>query len=723
MRVLVTRPLEDVGPLVAALEARGHEAVVEPMLSIERRADVSLPLPLDGVQALLFTSANGVRAFAELASERGLPVFAVGDASATAARDAGFATVESAGGDVADLARLVRVRLDPDKGALFHPAASQLAGDLQGALEDAGFTLHRAALYEAQPAVELSPALHRALAGGELGAAVFFSPRTARTFVGLVERADLSAACARVQAICLSKAVASRLAALTWARVWVAARPEQEAVLARLDEAAGAIGVGAADTSPSESDGALSAHDVIAGFGGIRPMASKLGVAVSTVQGWRERDSIPAARHAEIRAAAKKHGVHLDAPALAASDRGGDSPMTTPPPSSVATSAASAATKETKTPPREQPAPPRAPTARPALSAARLWGGFALGAVAVLAGAGLAIVGRDLWLPEPPAVSAEPADTAALAGLTERLAAMESALRERPADTGTGESEATLAALALVEEDLSALASRLDGLAADVTAAAAAPGTDPAAQSAALDEMQTHAAAQTAAMDGMQTHIEALAGRVDAFEAQLASLQNQLETVAVAGASSQAQTAGSATLALAVLQLRDAVRSSAPFAAELQAVRDLAASPAFANGADMGEAIALLAPYAHTGLPALAKLKADFPLTARAIVAQGKGAADEDWLAGVKRRISGLISVRPIGSVEGEGPAAMVARAEAALAADDLPGAVRELSALPDPAAAAAGDWLAGAEGQLAARTALTQLSRGLNARLESVSE
>src|SRR3990172_4682210 len=58
MRVLVTRPLEDVGPLVDALRARGHETMVEPMLAIERRPDVGAPLPLDGVQALVVTSAN-----------------------------------------------------------------------------------------------------------------------------------------------------------------------------------------------------------------------------------------------------------------------------------------------------------------------------------------------------------------------------------------------------------------------------------------------------------------------------------------------------------------------------------------------------------------------------------------------------------------------------------------------------------------------------------------
>ena len=36
---------------------------------------------------------------------------------------------------------------------------------------------------------------------------------------------------------------------------------------------------------------------IIDAFGGIRPMAKQLGLAVSTVQGWKERGAIPVNRH------------------------------------------------------------------------------------------------------------------------------------------------------------------------------------------------------------------------------------------------------------------------------------------------------------------------------------------------------------------------------------------------------------------------------------------
>ncbi len=59
---------------------------------------------------------------------------------------------------------------------------------------------------------------------------------------------------------------------------------------------------------------------IIEAFGGLRPMAGKLKVAVSTVQGWKERDSIPTARHAEILSAAKANNISLDPAVLSASD-------------------------------------------------------------------------------------------------------------------------------------------------------------------------------------------------------------------------------------------------------------------------------------------------------------------------------------------------------------------------------------------------------------------
>lgn len=231
LRVLITRPAEDAAPLADRLRAEGFDPLIEPLLVIRPTGEA---LALDGVQAVLLTSANGVRALAAATPRRDPALLAVGDATARAARAAGFGSVESAGGDVADLARLAMRRCAPDRGALLHVSGHDVAGDLAGQLGKAGFAVRRAVLYRAAPAEALSPGLRADLAGNRIDAVVFFSPRTARSFVTLVRDAGLTGACRRMAAFCLSPAVAAVLAADEWRSVRVAAQPEQAALLADL---------------------------------------------------------------------------------------------------------------------------------------------------------------------------------------------------------------------------------------------------------------------------------------------------------------------------------------------------------------------------------------------------------------------------------------------------------------------------------------------------------
>jgi len=202
VRVLLTRPREDSEPLAAALRERGVGALIEPLLIVELLP--GSPLDLDQVQALLATSANGVRAFAAREAGRGLPVYAVGDATARIARETGFGSVESASGDVDSLADLIRRRLDPADGALLHVAGTAVAGDLASSVEAAGFRYRRVVLYRARKAGRLSPEAVRAIRDRNVDGVILFSPRTAATFVALVAEAQSIEACRNLTAFCLS---------------------------------------------------------------------------------------------------------------------------------------------------------------------------------------------------------------------------------------------------------------------------------------------------------------------------------------------------------------------------------------------------------------------------------------------------------------------------------------------------------------------------------------
>ena len=233
MRALVTRPREESENLAAALAARGVEALVEPLIEIHCRAPGGMDLAR--VQAVLCTSANGVRALARATGERGIPLLAVGDATAARARAEGFLWVESAGGDVGDLARLAAARLCPRDGSLVHVAGDVVAGDLLGLLRAQGFIVDRRVLYEARAVAALSPSTISGLCSGTIAFALFFSPRTAAIFVGLAAAAGVAGSCARVTALSISAAADAALAALPWYDRRTALRPNQPDLLDALD--------------------------------------------------------------------------------------------------------------------------------------------------------------------------------------------------------------------------------------------------------------------------------------------------------------------------------------------------------------------------------------------------------------------------------------------------------------------------------------------------------
>jgi uroporphyrinogen-III synthase len=233
LRALVTRPREEAGALAAALAARGIEAVVEPLMQVHYRPPAALDLA--GVQAILCTSANGVRALARTSKEREVLLLAIGDATAAHARSEGFTAVESAGGDVADLVSLAAARLRPQGGTLLHVAGSVVAGDLVETLGERGFRVERLVLYEAQPAKALSPTTVDALRGGSIDFAFFLSPRTAAIFAQLAAAAGVVPCCAKMTALSISRAADAALADFPWLDRRVAERPNQSALLAAFD--------------------------------------------------------------------------------------------------------------------------------------------------------------------------------------------------------------------------------------------------------------------------------------------------------------------------------------------------------------------------------------------------------------------------------------------------------------------------------------------------------
>ena len=146
------------------------------------------------------------------------------------------------------------------------------------------------------------------------------------------------------------------------------------------------------------------------------------------------------------------------------------------------------------------------------------------------------------------------------------------------------------------------------------------------------------------------------------------------------------------------MALRSAVERGERFAQELAAVKPLVPDPV---------ALAPLEPFAATGVPRASTLARELSQLGNAMLsAAGNAPRDGGILDRLQQNAERLVRIRPINEAPGDDPATIVARAEAKASQDDIPGALKELSQLPDPVRAPAQAWIKRAEAQAAALAA-----------------
>lgn len=222
--VLVTRPEPGAAETEAALKALGYVPVMAPLLTIQPVPGP--PLDLTAFDAVAVTSANGLRELAARSAERALPLYAVGERTASLARELGFQEVYAAGGDVISLTRLLSGR---------GPRVLHLSGeDVAGELSPADVVVTRMTAYRAVPVDDLPDAAVAALRDGQVAYVALFSPRTASVFVRLAQKAGLSAPIGALTALCISAAVARAAQGFGFSETRVAVQPDAASLLALL---------------------------------------------------------------------------------------------------------------------------------------------------------------------------------------------------------------------------------------------------------------------------------------------------------------------------------------------------------------------------------------------------------------------------------------------------------------------------------------------------------
>jgi uroporphyrinogen-III synthase len=212
---LILRPEPGAAATFERATAAGFQAVASPIFVVQA---VQWAAP-DAVahDALMLTSANAVRqAGPALARYRHLPAFAVGEATAAAAIEAGFADVRAGSQDVTTLVERMA------REGVSRPL--HLAGREYRAPVEAPFPIVRRIVYAADAVAELPSAARAALQGGAV--ALLHSPRAARTFADLLAQAGIDPSTLLVAAISPAAAIGP------WKAAAIAEAPNDGALLA-----------------------------------------------------------------------------------------------------------------------------------------------------------------------------------------------------------------------------------------------------------------------------------------------------------------------------------------------------------------------------------------------------------------------------------------------------------------------------------------------------------
>ena len=219
MKILVLRPQPGADETAARAHALGLETVVAPLFTVRPLAWT--PPDPAGFDAVMLTSASAARQASDgLAAFKQLPCYAVGEATAAAARETGFQDVRI-GPD--DGTGLLLMMADDAVRTVFHPC-----GQDHLALAMPDIEIIRVPVYAAEAADSLPVPAEGMLA-------LLHSPRAAALFAGIAgdkSRTTIAAISPRT----------ARAAGEGWQEVAIAPRPRDAALLelaARLCQKAG----------------------------------------------------------------------------------------------------------------------------------------------------------------------------------------------------------------------------------------------------------------------------------------------------------------------------------------------------------------------------------------------------------------------------------------------------------------------------------------------------
>lgn len=210
MNLLLTRPYNDSLKTKKLIERKtDHKVFISPAININY-FDPALDLKENS--NLIITSANGIKALGRISNSRNYRIFPIGSSSMEAAKALGYENISISresilNSDVKTLLDHITKTCSPDE-EFFHLTSNMAKKKLGKRLSDLGYKYNKLEIYK----VEKNPFdndISEKIKTGFFDGYIFFSERSARSFLDNVETTDLQNSLLNTQIFCLSPEISS----------------------------------------------------------------------------------------------------------------------------------------------------------------------------------------------------------------------------------------------------------------------------------------------------------------------------------------------------------------------------------------------------------------------------------------------------------------------------------------------------------------------------------
>ncbi len=232
MHILLTRPLDDCKDLMIRFKSLGHKVSHLPVIKIE---PIKYEQPdFNDYKGIIFTSANAVKNLDLKNIDKKIICFCVGSATEKIVKQNGFQNIFCADGNVNNLKEIILQNFNRNHGSLLYVSGQIISSNLDRDLITEGYSVKRIVNYNAISIEEISEEFVKDLKSLIPDMIFIYSENSARNYLNLLKKYDLTDIWMNTNLICLGEKTSSILNEIKWKKIFLFNPGEEEFLLYKI---------------------------------------------------------------------------------------------------------------------------------------------------------------------------------------------------------------------------------------------------------------------------------------------------------------------------------------------------------------------------------------------------------------------------------------------------------------------------------------------------------